>query len=77
VCLLDDRILYVYLLIVFCVFIGWLHSVTDEVMAVVKLDNQQMAQTSWKSHSQQCWDHRISIELDRVSTNSAGIIVLV
>lgn len=41
--------------------------VLGEVMAVVKLDNLQVAQTSWKSHSQQCWDHRISIELDRVS----------
>lgn len=38
---------------------------SSEVMAVVKLDNLQVAQTSWKSHSQQCWDHRISIELDR------------
>lgn len=40
--------------------------VVDEVMAVMKLDNVQVAQTGWKSVSQQCWDHRTSIELDRV-----------
>ncbi|XP_062621740.1 serine/threonine-protein kinase N2-like [Saccostrea cucullata] len=38
---------------------------SNEVMAVVKLDNMQQSQTSWKSLSQQCWDHRFSIELDR------------
>ena len=38
----------------------------DEVMAVLRLDNQQVAQTSWKPNSQQCWDHRCSIDLDRV-----------
>lgn len=38
---------------------------SNEVMAVMKLDNVQVAQTGWKSVSQQCWDHRTSIELDR------------
>ncbi|XP_050406915.1 serine/threonine-protein kinase N2 isoform X1 [Patella vulgata] len=38
---------------------------TNEVMAVLKLDNQQVAQTAWKTNSQQCWDHRSSIDLDR------------
>ncbi|KAJ8300137.1 hypothetical protein KUTeg_021656 [Tegillarca granosa] len=37
----------------------------NEVMAVIKLDNIQVAQTAWKGYSQQCWDHRTSIELDR------------
>ncbi|KAK3087214.1 hypothetical protein FSP39_003180, partial [Pinctada imbricata] len=37
----------------------------NDVMAVVKLDNVQVASTGWKSCSQQCWDHRCSIELDR------------
>lgn len=46
-----------------------------EVMAVVKLDNLQVAQTSWKSHSQQCWDNRISIELDRVSQSCKAVFV--
>jgi len=39
-----------------------------EVMAVIKLDHQQVVQTAWKPHSQQCWDHRASIDLDRVRT---------
>lgn len=43
-------------------------SYADEVMAILRLDNQQVAQTSWKPNSQQCWDHRCSIDLDRVST---------
>ncbi|ESP05042.1 hypothetical protein LOTGIDRAFT_109468 [Lottia gigantea] len=38
---------------------------SNEVMAVLKLDNQQVVQTAWKSNSQQCWDHRSSIDLDR------------
>ncbi|XP_064615930.1 serine/threonine-protein kinase N2-like isoform X2 [Liolophura sinensis] len=38
---------------------------SDEIMAVVKLDHQQVLQTPWKSCSQQCWDHRASIDLDR------------
>ncbi|KAL4218900.1 Serine/threonine-protein kinase N2 [Mactra antiquata] len=39
--------------------------VSSDVMAVLKLDHQQVVQTSWKPHSQQCWDHRTSIDLDR------------
>lgn len=35
-------------------------------MAVLKLDNVQVAQTTWKQCSQQAWDQRFSIELDRV-----------
>ncbi|XP_060600124.1 serine/threonine-protein kinase N2-like isoform X2 [Ruditapes philippinarum] len=38
---------------------------SNEVMAVIKLDHQQVVQTSWKTNSQQCWDHRASIDLDR------------
>ncbi|XP_076455221.1 serine/threonine-protein kinase N2-like isoform X2 [Babylonia areolata] len=38
---------------------------SNEVMAVLRLDNQQVVQTSWKPNSQQCWDHRSSIDLDR------------
>jgi len=36
-------------------------------MAVIKLDNLQVGQTGWKTCSQQCWDQRFNIELDRVS----------
>jgi protein kinase N len=36
-------------------------------MAVIKLDNLQVGQTGWKTCSQQCWDQRFHIELDRVS----------
>ena len=45
-----------------CIF-----TITDEVTAVLKLDNQVVGQTAWKPTSQQCWDHRVSFELDRVS----------
>ena len=30
----------------------------DEIMAVLKLDNVTMGQTSWKPCSQQAWDQR-------------------
>lgn len=45
------------------------YSVRDEmstdVMAVLKLDNVTVAQTSWKACSQKSWDQRFSIELER------------
>ena len=31
---------------------------TDEIMAVLKLDNTTMGQTNWKPCSQQAWDQR-------------------
>lgn len=34
-------------------------------MAVIKLDNTTVAQTSWKLCSQQAWDQRFSIDLDK------------
>jgi len=34
-------------------------------MAVLKLDNQTVGQTAWKSCSQQAWDQRFSIDLDK------------
>lgn len=36
-------------------------------MAVMRLDNNTVAQTNWKVCSQQAWDQRFSIELDRVT----------
>lgn len=30
----------------------------DEIMAVIKLDNQTVGQTSWRPCSQQAWDQR-------------------
>lgn len=38
---------------------------SNEIMAVLKLDNQNAGQTAWKVCSQQCWDQRMSIDLDR------------
>jgi len=38
---------------------------SNEVMATVKLDNQMVFQTGWKTCSQQCWDQRQTFELDR------------
>jgi hypothetical protein len=34
-------------------------------MAVLRLDNNTVAQTSWKQCSQQAWDQRFTIQLDR------------
>ncbi|CAG7837284.1 unnamed protein product [Allacma fusca] len=38
---------------------------SNEIMAVLKLDNQTVAQTNWKACSQQAWDQRFSIDLDK------------
>ena len=38
---------------------------SNEIMAVIKLDNVTVAQTNWKPCSQQAWDQRFSIELDK------------
>lgn len=35
--------------------------VSDDIMAVLKLDNTTVAQTSWKPCSQQAWDQRLVI----------------
>ncbi|GAB1606854.1 serine/threonine-protein kinase N2 isoform X1 [Argonauta hians] len=40
-------------------------NLSNDVMAVMKLDNQHVGQTSWKPCSQQCWDYRTSVNLDR------------
>ncbi|XP_033222916.1 serine/threonine-protein kinase N isoform X2 [Belonocnema kinseyi] len=53
------------------------YSVKDEtssdIMAVIKLDNQTVAQTSWRLCSQQAWDQRFSIELDKSRELEIGI----
>ncbi|KAG8178722.1 hypothetical protein JTE90_023268 [Oedothorax gibbosus] len=38
---------------------------SNDIMAVLKLDNVTVAQTTWKQCSQQAWDQRFSIDLDR------------
>ncbi|XP_070582151.1 serine/threonine-protein kinase N2-like [Ptychodera flava] len=38
---------------------------SSEISAVLKLDNIQVGQTSWKPISNQSWDQRFSIELER------------
>ncbi|XP_063910008.1 serine/threonine-protein kinase N isoform X4 [Zophobas morio] len=47
--------------------------VSDEIMAVLKLDNTTVAQTNWKLCSQQAWDQRFSIELDKSRELEIGI----
>jgi hypothetical protein len=47
--------------------------VSTEIMAVIKLDNITVAQTSWKPCSQQAWDQRFSIELDKSRELEIGI----
>ena len=38
---------------------------SNEISAVLKLDNVEVARTSWKACSQQAWDQRFSITLDK------------
>ena len=38
---------------------------SNEIMAVLKLDNVTVGQTSWKLCSQKAWDQRFSLDLDR------------
>ncbi|KAK7864094.1 hypothetical protein R5R35_002735 [Gryllus longicercus] len=53
------------------------YSVKDEtsndIMAVIKLDNQTVAQTNWRPCSQQAWDQRFSIDLDKSRELEIGI----
>ncbi len=48
--------------------------VADEIAAVLKLDNVEVARTSWRGCSQQAWDQRFSIQLEksRLFTTSAA-----
>lgn len=39
----------------------------DEISAVLKLDNTVVGQTSWKPVSNQSWDQKFTLELDRVN----------
>ncbi|KAF7223391.1 protein kinase N2 [Nothobranchius furzeri] len=38
---------------------------TDEISAVLKLDNTVVGQTSWRPASNQAWDQKFTLELDR------------
>ncbi|KAM3915428.1 serine/threonine-protein kinase N2 isoform 2-T2 [Leptodactylus fuscus] len=40
-------------------------ALTDEVCAVLKLDNTVVGQTNWKPISNQSWDQKFTLELDR------------
>ncbi|KAK7814337.1 hypothetical protein U0070_026995 [Myodes glareolus] len=42
-------------------------ALTDDVCAVLKLDNTVVGQTSWKPISNQSWDQKFTLELDRGS----------
>lgn len=46
---------------------------STEIMAVIKLDNTTVGQTSWKPCSQQAWDQRFSIDLDKSRELEIGI----
>ena len=39
--------------------------ILDDISAVLKLDNVEVARTSWKPCSQQAWDQRFSIQLEK------------
>ncbi|CAH1132528.1 unnamed protein product [Ceutorhynchus assimilis] len=47
--------------------------VSDDIMAVLKLDNNTVAQTSWRPCSQQAWDQRFSIELEKSRELEIGV----
>ncbi|XP_051855292.1 serine/threonine-protein kinase N2 isoform X3 [Antechinus flavipes] len=40
---------------------------SNDICAVLKLDNTVVGQTSWKPISNQCWDQKFTLELDRVT----------
>lgn len=42
---------------------------SDEISAVLKLDNTVVGQTSWRPVSNQAWDQKFTLELDRVKHN--------
>ncbi|PZC86528.1 hypothetical protein B5X24_HaOG209247 [Helicoverpa armigera] len=46
---------------------------SNEIMAVLKLDNHNVAQTSWRPCSQQAWDQRFTIKLDKSRELEIGI----
>lgn len=46
---------------------------SNEIMAVIKLDNHTVGQTSWRPCSQQAWDQRFSIQLDKSRELEIGI----
>lgn len=46
---------------------------SNEISAVIKLDNQTVAQTSWRPCSQQAWDQRFSIDLDKSRELEIGV----
>ncbi|XP_053674226.1 serine/threonine-protein kinase N [Anopheles nili] len=46
---------------------------SSEIMAVIKLDNTTVGQTSWRPCSQQAWDQRFSIDLDRSRELEIGV----
>ncbi|RZF32316.1 hypothetical protein LSTR_LSTR001780 [Laodelphax striatellus] len=46
---------------------------SNEIMAVIKLDNQTVAQTSWRPCSQQAWDQRFSIDLEKSRELEIGV----
>ncbi|CAG2120026.1 unnamed protein product, partial [Medioppia subpectinata] len=39
--------------------------ISNEIMAVLKLDNVSAGQTTWKPSAQKAWDQRFSLDLDR------------
>ena len=41
------------------------YHLSDEISAVLKLDNVEVARTNWKPCSQQAWDQRFSIQLEK------------
>ncbi|VVC36626.1 Hypothetical protein CINCED_3A012057 [Cinara cedri] len=47
--------------------------ISNEIMAVIKLDNQTVGQTSWRPCSQQAWDQRFSIDLDKSRELEIGV----
>lgn len=41
-------------------------SISDDILAVIRVDNKRVAQTDARPASQQAWDQRFSIDLERV-----------
>ena len=54
---------------------NWAGVCSDEIAAVLKLDNVEVARTSWRGCSQQAWDQRFSIQLEKSRQDHPSLVL--
>ena len=54
---------------------NWAGVCSDEIAAVLKLDNVEVARTSWRGCSQQAWDQRFSIQLEKSRQDHQSLVL--